>query len=108
MELAAAPPGEGSPEGVAHGAAAVSQALRAAAAAAGCNRAAPTAVALAAAPAPLARRALRRWLSDPYPPDLATLERIMAVVRGETLACDIGENREIRRSKQRLILQLLG
>ena len=66
------------------------------------------AVALAAAPAPLARRALRQWLSDPYPPDLATLERIMAVARGETLACDIGENREIRRSKQRLILQSLG
>jgi tRNA(Ile)-lysidine synthase len=66
------------------------------------------AVALAAAPAPLARRALRQWLSDPYPPDLATLDRIMAVARGETLACDIGENREIRRSKQRLILQLLG
>jgi tRNA(Ile)-lysidine synthase len=63
------------------------------------------AVALAAAPAP---RALRQWLSDPYPPDLATLDRIMAVARGETLACDIGENREIRRSKQRLILQLLG
>jgi tRNA(Ile)-lysidine synthase len=66
------------------------------------------AVALAAAPAPLARRALRQWLSDPYPPDLATLERIMAVARGEALACDIGENREIRRSKQRLILQMVG
>jgi tRNA(Ile)-lysidine synthase len=66
------------------------------------------ALALAAAPAPLARRALRRWLSDPYPPDLATLERIMAVARGEALACDIGENREIRRSKQRLLLQMLG
>ena len=66
------------------------------------------ALALAAAPAPLARRALRRWLSDPYPPDLATLERIMTVARGEALACDIGENREIRRSKQRLLLHLLG
>jgi hypothetical protein len=32
----------------------------------------------------------------------------MAVARGEALACDIGENREIRRSKQRLILQMVG
>jgi tRNA(Ile)-lysidine synthase len=64
--------------------------------------------ALAAAPAPLAYRALRQWLSDPYPPDLATLERILAVARGDVLACDIGENRQIRRSKQRLTLHILG
>ena len=66
------------------------------------------AIALANAPTPLAYRALRMWLSDPYPPNLATLDRIMAVARGETLACDIGENREIRRSKQRLTLHNLG
>lgn len=66
------------------------------------------AIALASAPTPLAYRALRNWLSDPYPPNLATLDRIMAVARGETLACDIGENREIRRSKQRLTLHNLG
>lgn len=64
--------------------------------------------ALAVAPAPLAHRALRQWLSDPYPPDLATLERILSVARGEVLACDIGENRQIRRSKQRLTLHNLG
>jgi tRNA(Ile)-lysidine synthase len=64
--------------------------------------------ALAAAPTPLAHRALRQWLSDPYPPDLATLERILAVARGDVLACDIGENRQIRRSKQRLTLHILG
>ena len=63
---------------------------------------------LAAAPLPLAHRALRRWLSDPYPPDLATLERILTVARGDVLACDIGENRQIRRSKQRLTLHILG
>lgn len=66
------------------------------------------AVALAAAPAPLARRAIRRWLANPYPPDLATIERVLSVARGDTLACDIGENREIRRSKQRLSLRNLG
>ena len=64
--------------------------------------------ALAAAPTPLAHRALRQWLSDPYPPDLATLERILTVARGDVLACDIGENRQIRRSKQRLTLHILG
>ena len=64
--------------------------------------------ALTAAPSPLAHRALRQWLSDPYPPDLATLERILAVARGDVLACDIGENRQIRRSKQRLTLHILG
>jgi len=64
--------------------------------------------ALAAAPTPLAYRALRQWLSDPYPPDLATLERILAVARGDVLACDVGEKRQIRRSKQRLTLHILG
>lgn len=63
--------------------------------------------ALTEAPAPLAHRALRQWLADPYPPDLATLERILAVARGEAVACDIGENRQIRRSKQRLTLHNL-
>lgn len=64
--------------------------------------------ALALAPLPLARRAVRRWLADPYPPDLATIERVMAVARGEMAACDIGQNREIRRSKQRLTIQNVG
>jgi tRNA(Ile)-lysidine synthase len=64
--------------------------------------------ALATAPLPLAHRALRRWLSDPYPPDLATLNRVLSVAKGEVLACDIGENRQIRRSKQRLTLHHLG
>jgi tRNA(Ile)-lysidine synthase len=66
------------------------------------------ALALAAAPAPLARRAIRQWLAHPYPPDLATIERVLTVARGEALACDIGENRQIRRSKQRLILHNVG
>jgi tRNA(Ile)-lysidine synthase len=64
--------------------------------------------ALAEAPTPLAYRALRQWLSQPYPPDLATLERILTVARGEAVACDIGESRQIRRSKQRLTLHNLG
>jgi tRNA(Ile)-lysidine synthase len=66
------------------------------------------ALALARAPLPLSRRAIRQWLARPYPPDLATVDRVLAVARGEALACDIGQNREIRRSKQRLILRHLG
>jgi tRNA(Ile)-lysidine synthase len=46
--------------------------------------------ALAQAPLPLARRAVRAWLSHPYPPDVATVERVLAVARGEVLACDVG------------------
>ncbi len=64
--------------------------------------------ALAIAPTPLAHRAIRQWLANPYPPDLATLERVLAVARGEVLACDVGDNRQIRRSKQRLTLHILG
>jgi tRNA(Ile)-lysidine synthase len=66
------------------------------------------ALALAAAPLALARRAIRGWLSDPYPPDLATIDRVLAVARGEVPGCDVGRNRQIRRSKQRLTLQKLG
>jgi tRNA(Ile)-lysidine synthase len=61
--------------------------------------------ALIAAPVSLARRALRRWLADPYPPDVATLERVLDVARGNTLACDIGANRRVRRSQQRLRIE---
>jgi tRNA(Ile)-lysidine synthase len=56
------------------------------------------------APLPLARRALRRWLASPYPPDVATIERVLAVARGEAKACDIGAGRSVRRSQQRLTI----
>ena len=57
---------------------------------------------LAAAPIALARRAIRQWLTEIYPPDAATVERVLEVARGATLACEIGSNREVRRSQQRL------
>jgi tRNA(Ile)-lysidine synthase len=58
--------------------------------------------ALAAAPAALARRALRRWLTvDGYPPDAAAIERVMAVARGEAQACEIEGGRRVVRSGQR-------
>jgi tRNA(Ile)-lysidine synthase len=58
--------------------------------------------AIAAAPLALARRALRMWLAHPYPPDLATVERVLCVARGETPGCDIGGGRQVKRSQQRL------
>jgi tRNA(Ile)-lysidine synthase len=61
--------------------------------------------ALAAAPLPLARRAIRAWLCrDGYPPDLATVERVLDVARGGSLATDVGAGRRVSRSSQRLAL----
>lgn len=64
--------------------------------------------ALVAAHPALASRAIRRWLADPYPPDAATVERVMTVARGEATACDVGGNRRVRRSKQRLSVEEIG
>jgi tRNA(Ile)-lysidine synthase len=57
---------------------------------------------LRTAPIALARRAVRIWLTEKYPPDAATVERVLDVARGATTACEIGMNREVRRSNQRL------
>jgi tRNA(Ile)-lysidine synthase len=61
---------------------------------------------LAAAPPPLARRAIRQWLTTEHPPDAATVERVLRVARGQATGCDIGSGRRVERSRQRL--QLLG
>jgi len=60
------------------------------------------ALALAAAPVALARRAVRNWLSDDHPPDLATIERVLAVARGEAQACETNDGQRIARHHQRL------
>ena len=60
--------------------------------------------ALAAADLPLARRAVRRWLTTEHPPDLATVDRVLAVARGEALATDVGGGRRVSRRHQRLLL----
>ena len=59
---------------------------------------------LAAAPAALARRATRRWLraDGAHPPDLAAVERVLAVARGERRATDLAPGRRVRRSGGRL------
>ena len=58
--------------------------------------------ALAAAPAPVARRAIRRWLTSDHPPDAATVERVLGVARGDAIACEIPGGNRIQRRNQRL------
>lgn len=63
--------------------------------------------AVAAAPEPLARRAVRAWLRtgpERHPPDAATVERVLAVARGEVVAAEVGQGRSVRRSRGRLTL----
>jgi len=63
--------------------------------------------ALAAAPVPLARRAVRRLLAggSGYPPDAAAVERVLAVARGEARACEVAPHRRVRRSGGRLFVE---
>ena len=57
---------------------------------------------LAAADPVLARRALRRWLSQSgYPPDAAAIERVLDVAAGRSAACELPGGRRIERSRQR-------
>lgn len=78
--------------------------------------------ALATAPLPLARRAIRRWLTgldqiqpqlqdqlghdqlghDRHPPDLATVHRVLAVARGDATGCDVTGGWRVERRRQRL------
>jgi tRNA(Ile)-lysidine synthase len=60
--------------------------------------------AVASAPLPIARRAVRAWLTGEHPPDAATVERVLAVARGDAAACDIGAGRSVRRSHQHLAI----
>lgn len=58
--------------------------------------------AVAAAPPVLARRALRRWLTEAgYPPDSASIDRVLAVARGEATACELVGGRRVERRHQR-------
>ena len=64
--------------------------------------------ALAAAPPALARRAVRSWLrcgGEKHPPDAATVERVLAVARGDATACEVGGGRRVARSHGRLRVQ---
>jgi hypoxanthine phosphoribosyltransferase len=61
-----------------------------------------------AAPRPLARRALRRWLraEDPaggdHPPSLAEVDRVLAVAGGAAVGTELAGGRRVRRSHGRL------
>ena len=71
--------------------------------------------ALAAAPRALARWALRRWITEGrgatgaggerHPPDLAAVDRVLAVARGEARATDVGCGWRVRRRAGRLRLE---
>jgi tRNA(Ile)-lysidine synthase len=63
---------------------------------------------VSSAPAPLARRAVRQWLRDQHPPDAATVERVLAVARGEATATEIGQGRRVARHQQRLTVEEAG
>jgi tRNA(Ile)-lysidine synthase len=63
--------------------------------------------ALAAAPPPLARRAVRAWLRDGHPPAAAAVERVLAVARGEARATEVGGGRRVARTAGRLRLESL-
>jgi tRNA(Ile)-lysidine synthase len=59
--------------------------------------------AVAGAPVVLARRTLRRWLTQHgYPPDAAAIDRVLAVARGESVACELPGGRRVGRSLGRL------
>jgi tRNA(Ile)-lysidine synthase len=76
---------------------------------AGCGAAvdASDARALAAAPTPLARRAVRAWLAAraPHPPSLAAVDRVIAVARGDAVACQVAGVGRVERHAQRLSVQ---
>jgi tRNA(Ile)-lysidine synthase len=65
--------------------------------------------ALAAAPRPLASRALRTWLRqdegpERHPPSFQDIERAWAVVTGRVVACEVSGGRRLSRSAGRLRL----
>lgn len=65
--------------------------------------------ALAGAPPPVARRAVRHWLrsldAEDHPPGSAAVERVLAVARGEVVACEVPGGVRVRRSRGRLLAE---
>ena len=60
--------------------------------------------ALRAAPVVVTRRALRRWLGGP-PPSADEVERVLAIVRGDRVACELAGGRRVSRVGGRLQLE---
>ncbi len=65
--------------------------------------------ALAAAPAVLARRAMRNFIINewprPHPPSVDTVERALEVARGTATSCDLEGGHRIHRTNQKLRLE---
>ncbi|MGP0029321.1 MAG: hypoxanthine phosphoribosyltransferase [Acidimicrobiales bacterium] len=63
--------------------------------------------ALAALPAPLARRAVRRWLrsGQSHPPSLAEVERVRDVAAGRAVGTEVSGGRTVRRHAGRLAVE---
>jgi len=55
----------------------------------------------------LVRRAIRRWLGEgqDHPPDAATVERVLAVARGEAKGTDVGGGRRVARTRNVMRLE---
>ena len=58
-------------------------------------------------PPALARRAVRRWLTNglDHPPDAATVERVLAVAHGMAKGTDVGAGRRVARTRNVLRLE---
>ncbi|GAC1543286.1 MAG: tRNA lysidine(34) synthetase TilS [Acidimicrobiales bacterium] len=70
------------------------------------------AIALRAAPPGTARRAVRAWLAahvaeglPVYPPSAAAVDRVLAVARGEVVACEVAGVGRVARHRQRLSIE---
>ena len=61
------------------------------------------AAAIAALPRALARRVIRRWLTAPVPPAAGTVERVLAVARGDVRAAELPGGDRIERARGRLV-----
>jgi tRNA(Ile)-lysidine synthase len=61
------------------------------------------AAALRALPVAVARRVVRRWLAEPAPPSIATVERVLAVARGHVRAAELPGGGRVERVRGRLV-----
>jgi tRNA(Ile)-lysidine synthase len=59
--------------------------------------------ALVSLPPALARRVVRRWLAAPVPPAAATVDRVLAVARGDARAVEVPGGDRIERVRGRLV-----
>jgi tRNA(Ile)-lysidine synthase len=58
---------------------------------------------LRALPVAVARRVVRRWLATPAPPSVATVERVLAVARGDVRAAELPGGDRVERVRGRLV-----